>query len=191
MIDINLDDKIKILNLSSRSYNCLNKLRIKTIGEFMAISKENLKVMGVNKNMFEDFINQVLNFLEQGQYFTIASLKKMKFYHPLYDLGFENWFYTSILIEKRERISYIKFSKTKIMFTGSYNFDFMKFLENIVYLQKELYIDIDDLVLLLNNYYEIYVDISKLINIIKVSTLYYDEIGKRVYGDYDIYYEMI
>ena len=138
MIDINLDDKIKILNLSSRSYNCLNKLRIKTIGEFMAISKENLKVMGVNKNMFEDFINQVLNFLEQGQYFTIASLKKMKFYHPLYDLGFENWFYTSILIEKRERISYIKFSKTKIMFTGSYNFDFMKFLENIVYLQKEL-----------------------------------------------------
>lgn len=193
IVDLNtIDSKIKqLVMFGAELYRLKRKYEIIEFSPCKYINFRNLKVMGVNKNMFEDFINQVLNFLGQGQYFTIASLKKMKFYHSLYDLGFENWFYTSILIEKREKISYIKFSKTKIMFTGSYNFDFMKFLENIVYLQKELYIDIDDLVLLLNNYYEIYVDISKLINIIEASTLYYDEIGKRVYGDYDIYYEGI
>ena len=41
--------------------------------------------------------------LGEGKYFTISSIREKGFTHYLDELGFDDWFYTSILIEdKRE-----------------------------------------------------------------------------------------
>ena len=51
--------------------------------------------------------------------------------------------------------------------------------------------DIFDLCELLEEHYNIHIDIYNLLSIIRSSTLYYDEIMEAVYIDYDTYFEEV
>lgn len=107
------------------------------------------------------------------------------------DLGFDEWFYTSILIEDKLNISYQKIGGNKVMICGEYNIHFEDFLEFIVFSQESLSIDIYELNEILKQQYNVNISTWKLIDIVSCTSMYYDAISEKVYADYDIYYEVI
>lgn len=193
LVDINqIDSKIRqIVSFSSQLYKLKNEFEIIEYAPNKFINFRRLENLGIRKESFKDFTNQVINMLGEGKYFTISSIREKGFIHYLDELGFDDWFYTSILIEDKERISYIRTGRNKVMLTNRYEFNFNDFIESIVYSQEDLYMDIYDLESILKNEYNVFIDIYKLRSIIKSSDMYYDEITEQVYGDYEIYYEVI
>ena len=156
---------------------------------FIKFSK--LEKLGITKEDLRQYCLDVLSFIGKNKYFTLFSLKKEGFYHKLDDLGFEDYFYTSILIEDRERISYKRIGKNKLMYSSNEGSSFEIFLENIVYQQEKLYIEIYELNDLLKEKYNLQFNISELINSIKNTSMHYDPVSKTVFADYEIYYEVI
>lgn len=156
---------------------------------FIKFSK--LEKLGITKEDLRQYCLDVLSFIGENKYFTLFSLKKEGFYHKLDDLGFEDYFYTSILIEDREKISYKRIGKNKLMYSSNEGSSFEIFLENIVYQQEKLYIEIYELNDLLKEKYNLQFNISELINSIKNTSMHYDPVSKTVFADYEIYYEVI
>lgn len=193
LLDLNnIDSEIRqILNFSSQLYKLKSELEIIEYAPNKYINLRKLEDLGITKDCLENFTNQVVDMLGEGKYFTISSIRKKGFNHDLDELGFDDWFYTSILIEDKDRISYIRYGKNKIMFTGRHDFSIEEFIESIVYSQEDLYIDIYEMDSILKNEFGVFIDIYKMITIIRASDMYYDEITEQVYGDYEIYYEVI
>ena len=192
---------IKLDNISSRIKNLpmfvlqLYKLKEEyEIIEFLPncfINFSKLKKLGITKEYLKQYCLDILEFTGKNKYFTLFSLKKEGFYHKLDELGFEDYFYTSILIEDRERISYKRIGKNKLMYSNSEGASFESFLEYIVYQQEKLYIEIYELNDLLKEKYNLQFNTYDLINSIKSTSMYYDPISKTVFADYEIYYEVI
>ena len=195
------DEIIKLDNISLRIKNLpmfvLQVYKLKEdydIIEFLPnyfIKFSKLEKLGITKEDLKQYCLDVLSFIGKNKYFTLFSLKKEGFYHKLDDLGFEDYFYTSILIEDRERISYKRIGKNKLMHSSNEGSSFEIFLENIVYQQEKLYIEIYELNDLLKEKYNLQFNISELINSIKNTSMHYDPVSKTVFADYEIYYEVI
>lgn len=195
------DEIIKLDNISLRIKNLpmfvLQVYKLKEdydIIEFLPnyfIKFSKLEKLGITKEDLKQYCLDVLNFIGKNKYFTLFSLRKEGFYHKLDDLGFEDYFYTSILIEDRERISYKRIGKNKLMHSSNEGSSFEIFLENIVYQQEKLYIEIYELNELLKEKYNLQLNISELINSIKNTSMHYDPVSKIVFADYEIYYEVI
>ena len=156
---------------------------------FIKFSK--LEKLGITKEYLKQYCLDILEFTGKNKYFTLFSLKKEGFYHELDELGFEDYFYTSILIEDRERISYKRIGKNKLMYSSNEGANFESFLEYIVYQEEKLYIEIYELNDLLKEKYNLQFNTNELISFIKNTSMYYDPVSKMVFADYEIYYEVI
>lgn len=150
-----------------------------------------LKKLGITKEDLKQYCSDVLEFIGKDKYFTTFSLKKNGFYHELDELGFDDYFYTSILIEDKNRISYRRIGKNKLMYSNGEGANFEDFLERIVYKQEKLYIEVYDLNDLLRDEYNIVLDVHDVISSVKSTSMFYDPISKIVFADYEIYYEVI
>ena len=155
------------------------------------ISIKKLMEFGITKKILSDYCNDVLDFVGDGKYFTLFSLKEEGFLHELDNLGFEDWFYTSILIEHRPNLSHRRAGGNKIMIKGDFNLQVVEFLEYIVYKQKSLSVDVYDLSDILKNEYNINIERSKLIEITRSSSMHYDAISGKIFADYDTYYKEV
>ena len=155
------------------------------------INFSRLKKLGVTKEDLEQYCLKVLEFIGGNKYFTTFSLKKNGFHHELDKLEFDAYFYTSILIEYKERISYKRIGRNKLMYSSGKGASFEDFLEHIVYQQKNFYIEIYDLNDLLKKEYNIQLDIYDVICSVRSTSMYYDPISKIVFADYKTYYEVI
>ena len=105
------------------------------------------------------------------------------------DLGFEEWFYASVLLEDRERFSYQRIGGTRVFLRGRTGANLGDML--VWLLEKYQKIDFYDLKDLLENHYGIVLPKEKLLTIIGGTELYYDTIMEAVYIDYDTYFEEI
>lgn len=155
------------------------------------INFRRLDKVGITKEMLNKYCEDVLKFVGYGKYFTLFSIKEEGFTHELDDLGFDDWFYTSILIEDKANISYQKIGGNKVMLTGNFNIRFEEFLEYIVFNEEVLFIDLYDLTDKLQNKYNVNMNRNRLIDTVKNSSMYYDPISEKVFADYDTYYEVI
>lgn len=188
----NLPSKVsEIISYTSQLYKLKADYEIIEFSVNKYINYRKLQQAGITKEMLINYCDDVLSFIGESKYFTVSSLRKEGFSHPLDDLGFEEWFYTSILVEDKNNRSYQRIGGNKVLFSGKFNFQFEDFLEFIVYGQDSLFIDIYELIYQLQSYYNINVNIWRLIEIIKNSTMFYDVVSEKVYADYDIYYEEI
>ncbi|MEG2832256.1 MAG: DNA-directed RNA polymerase subunit alpha C-terminal domain-containing protein [Bacilli bacterium] len=173
----------------------LYKLKLEyDIVEFLPnkyIKSERLLKNGISKDMIKAFNKKVFNFIGRDKYFTIKSLRKNGFFHELDEYGFEDWFYSSLLAECKNEISYLRIGRNKLFMLGKIRVKLEEFIENIVFLQENLAIDIYDLKELLEEQYGIYIPIYKLIETTKNTSMFYDTISEKIYADYDIYYEVI
>ncbi len=74
--------------------------------KYLNISKlENFGPMRTTKKDLEDYCYYMYK-MQQKSFFTVASSRKIDQSHPLYDLGFGDYFYNSILAENKNLFSY-------------------------------------------------------------------------------------
>jgi hypothetical protein len=150
-----------------------------------------LNEFGITKVALQQYCEDVIKFVGEGKYFTVFSLRDEGFSHELDDLGFEDWFYTSLLVENKEKFSYQRIGGNKVMIAGNFDIRFEEFLESIVFRQETLSIEVKDLEDILRQQYNINIDTWKLIQTVKDSSMYYDPISEKIFADYDTYYEVI
>ena len=155
--------------------------------QYINISR--LNELDITKEHLVGYCKAVAKFYEKGDYFTTTSMYKDGFTHPLDDLGFEDWFYSSLLFEDRDRFAAQRIGGTRIFLRGKTNCNLSGMI--IWLLEQYQKIDIYDLIDLLQNHYGINMPKEKIIEIINDTDLYYDAIMEAVYIDYDTYFEEI
>ncbi|MDF2887273.1 MAG: polymerase, alpha subunit domain protein [Lacrimispora sp.] len=149
-----------------------------------------LNCAGVEKESIMDYCHKVYQAAD-SQYFTVYSLQKKGFAHALDELGFDEWFYASLLSEDKGHFSYCRMGKNKLFRRGSENVSLIDFLEWILYSSESLSIEVDELTKKLLSDYNINLEWYKIVETIKGSAMYYDTITQKVYADYDVYFEEI
>ena len=155
------------------------------------ISLQRLQSAGVDAGDLAEYCAAVSAFTLPGEYFTIASLRQKGLTHPLDDLGFEDWFYGSLLAEDPERFAYRRMGGTRLFCRGRETIQIAGFLHWLVEAEPSGRIDIYELQETLERQYQISIPLYKLIEVAQNSELYYDPIMKAAYIDYDTYLEEI
>ena len=153
------------------------------------ISIRRLNEAGVTKEHLRAYCDAVAKYYEKGEYFTTTSMRNSGFVHDLDDLGFEEWFYSSILFEDRDNFSAQRIGGTRLFLRGKPNGNLADML--VWLLDKYQKIDFYDLLDMLENQYGIFLPKEKVVEIISDTELYYDAIMETVYIDYDTYFEEI
>lgn len=153
------------------------------------ISIRRLNEAGVTKEHLRAYCDAVAKYYEKGEYFTTTSMRNSGFVHDLDDLGFEEWFYSSILFEDRDNFSAQRIGGTRLFLRGKPNGNLADML--VWLLDKYQKIDFYDLLDMLENQYGIFLPKEKAVEIISDTELYYDAIMETVYIDYDTYFEEI
>lgn len=155
--------------------------------EIVSFSK--LERGGVTRDMIEDFCDAVYEFVEDDRFFSISSIKLSGFDSELFQLGFSNWFYANILTSD-DRFSYGNIFGSIILCKGDVAVIRTSFLKEIV-LDYES-IDAFDLLNEMADVYECKIyDDSKydIVNILKDTVVYYDEILDRFYANDEVFYD--
>lgn len=191
---INIEKFPKFLRNFYQFSNSLYKIKSKyTIVEYLPnnyISYSKLNKNGIDLNRIEKFCDDVACFVHEDQYFTITSLLNEEFSLDMEDYGFDNWFFSSLLCECKDKFTYLRIGGTKL-FTKKSNISFSNFIEEIIFHSERLSMEIDDLQDYLQKQYGIFIDNYRLIEIAKNTSLYYDTISKKIFADYDVYYEEV
>lgn len=166
-----------------------NAYEIVEFSPLQYINIRRLNEAGVTKEDLKAYCSTVAKYCKKGEYFTITSLRTGGFTHVLDDLGFEEWFYSSVLFEDRDDFSAQRIGGTRLFLRGKPNGNFGDML--VWLLEKYQKIDFYDLWELLENQYGIFLPKEKVVGIINSTELYYDTIMGAVYIDYDTYFEEI
>jgi hypothetical protein len=171
----------------------LYKLRaVYDIVEFSPLQYINIRRLneaGVTIDHFKKYCEDVFRHHEKGEYFTIASLRRDGYVHEMDDLGFDEWFYSSVLLEDREHFSYQRLGGTRVFLCGRPGASMGGML--VWLLEKYRKIDFYDLQELLEHHYGIVLSKESLLAIIGGTDLYHDTIMEAVYIDYETYFEEI
>ncbi len=146
-----------------------------------------LNASGISIDDLVNYSNAVALNYEKGDYFTVTSLRQDGFTHEMDEFGFDEWFYSSVLLEERTLFSYQRIGGTRIFLRGKTGANLGGML--VWLLGKYQKIDFYDLMDLLENHYGISVPKEKLLRIIDGTELYFDSIMEAVYIDYDTYFE--
>ena len=178
-----------VVAYSSELYRLRADYEIVEFSPLQYINIRRLNEAGVTIEQFRNYCRDVFHHCEKGEYFTIASLRQDGFTHEMDDLGFDEWFYSSVLLEDRERFSYQRIGGTRLFLCGKPGANLGDML--VWLLEKYEKIDFYDLQDLLENQYGIVLPKEKLLTIIGGTELYYDTIMEAVYIDYDTYFEEI
>lgn len=178
-----------VVAYSSELYKLRAEYEIVEFSPLQYINIRRLNAVGVTTEHFENYCKAVSANYEKGVYFTVTSLRRDGFTHEMDDLGFEEWFYASVLLEDRERFSYQRIGGTRVFLRGRTGANLGDML--VWLLEKYQKIDFYDLKDLLENHYGIVLPKEKLLTIIGGTELYYDTIMEAVYIDYDTYFEEI
>lgn len=178
-----------IVAYTSELYRLRAEYEIVEFSPLQYINIRRLNAVGVTIDQLTDYRNAVALNYEKVEYFTVTSLRQDGFTHEMDDLGFDEWFYSSILLEDRELFSYQRIGGTRIFLRGKIGANLGDML--VWLLEKYQKIDLYDLMDLLENHYGIKIPKEKLRSIVDGTDLYYDSIMEAVYIDYDTYFEEI
>lgn len=192
------DDIIDIGNLNRHIRNCVTfistlydlcaKYEIIEFEPHKYINIRKLEEKGITKDTLKDYCNAVAEKVKPGEFFTVTSLRKDGFTHKIDDAGFGYWFYVSILAEDYEHFSCRRMGKTRLFYRGREKIRMSDMLSVLLSVRK--YISLEELHRLLADYYNIHVNMYKIIEFMKETDLHYDPIDKRVYRDYETYEKM-
>ena len=153
------------------------------------INIRRLEQNGITHSMLDDYCCKAESFVDRDTYFTVTSLRQDGFQHELDDLYFDEWFYSSLLAEDRERFTCQRMGGNRLFYSGKTNIQLTTFLEWI--LEQNTKMELDDLMDLLSQRYALFFPREKLLEVLKDTDLYYDRIMDTVYIDYDTYFEEV
>ena len=189
-----------IIDLNSREWMMQNQVLytlvakmqysfdIVEFAKFKYIRIEKLEEQGIGKQDLIDFCISACEFMN-GRYFTVHSLLKNGFTHKLFDLGFDDYFYTSLLNHYSELCHIRIGSRTSTLFCENNTANIRDFIQTVIYQKGS--IDIFDLLDYLDSEYGIVTDRYKLVSWIRESELYYSETMEKVYLNYDQFFEEV
>lgn len=156
---------------------------------FKYINMRRLNQFDITHDTLQEYCSAVFAYVEPGEIFSITSLREAGFSHHLDDLGFDEWFYSSILLTDKERFSYLKIGGTRLLMRGKGTHLLNLLLTRIVGQQGK--IDFYDLCDILEERYGIRLPREKVMEYINNTDLYYDRIMEAVYIDYETYFEEV
>lgn len=189
IVNMNINSKLRSLQTFYSHYSDFkNNLELIEFSPDMYINVHKLSSANIDRNVLIEYQNKVKTFCED-KFFTIYSLKNNGFKYDILDnLGFEDYFYSSILINDKN-IQFKKISNVYLMKKGSNPFDIADFL--IYVMGKLRKIDIYDLCDYIKTQYGLDINRYKIVSITKECSLYYNQITEKVYIDYDEFYNEI
>ena len=152
--------------------------------QYIGIRK--LEKSGVTKENLLDFCDEVFNAVNEGEYFSICSLRKRGFESELFDLGFSDMFYAGIL-QSDDRFFYSGMLGTTMFRLGKERLSIRSLVERLV--REEGSIDFIDLLSILNDDYGCSVQHrSDILLKIEDTDLYYDKTLDRLYMNVELFY---
>lgn len=187
MIDLQqLDPYVtQVIAFSSELSILKNEMQIIEISPKHYINIRLLEKMGYEKEDLIDFCRKASEFLEPGSFFTVQSLRKQGFTHYIDNIGFSDWFYASLLAAQKDLFSFQRISNSKLFFCGNILVTISSFLEYL--LKDRQSIEINDLMALLQDEFDLPIPRYKLVNAAKDSDLYYDPIDEKIYINYNAF----
>lgn len=153
------------------------------------INISRFRTLNVGKDELREYCRAVFDYPLSARYFSIHSLRASGFRHALDDLGFDDWFYSSVLQQDYDHFSVQRMGKERVICKGRNPFSRTDVLADIVEQYRK--IDIDDLVDVLRQRLGIRMDTDDIVMLIDRSEMYYDRIMRTVYVDYDTYFDDI
>lgn len=177
---------VYVVTFSQKLMELKKSLQVIEFEPNQIINFRKLEKAGVTRELIQEFCNAVYNFLDDGMYFSVQSIKEDGFESELFDLGFSDWFYANLLISDN-RFSFAMMYGNIIMYKGQENITIKSFEMNRI--QERGSIDVYDLVSELTDrfgckIYERFDVISK----VQGTEIYYDKILDRLYANADVYY---
>lgn len=153
----------------------------------MAIHLRKLESSGVDKEQFYKFCDAVYDFVEDGSYFSIQSIKADGFDSELFELGFSDWFYSNLLLSD-SRLSFTYIFRNLVFYKGYESITVKSFLADRV--REYGKIDILDLMTELKNRYGCAPEDKWDITYKLADTgIYRDPIQDSLYANEDLYYQ--
>ena len=151
-----------------------------------------LVAAGVTSETIQIFCDQVWNFVEEGSYFSVSSIKLSGFYTELFELGFSDWFYASILASD-DRFVYSNMFSNIILCKRKEQITIKTFEVSLI--EERGSIDVYDLMTELEKKYGCKVsEKHDLIYKVYGTNVYYDEYLDRLYASKSLFdrelYEM-
>lgn len=178
---------------NNTEYGIFNELKQQyEIIEFQPKTFLNIKRLnnvGITKQDIINYVQDVYDFVDYGEFFTFKSLKLKEYDHELHMLGFDDCFYASLISENKELFSTVKIGGIPVMTKGHYKVSFVAMIESII--DKYEKIEIYDFIYMLKNVYGISIDKYKVIETVNKSSLYYDTIAENIYINYEKYFDEI
>ena len=179
----------RVVAYSSELYSLRAAYKIVEFSPLQYVSINRLAEHGVTAQTLRAYCEDVARRYEPGEYFTVTSLRADGFMHPLDDLGFDEWFYGSVLLEDRELFSYQRIGGTRLFMRGNAPVRLGGLLTEL--LEHEQKANIYELRDTLEEHFGIVLSKDKLVELVRETDLYYDAIMGAVYVDYDTYFEEI
>lgn len=151
------------------------------------ISFRKLENSGVSRDMIQDFCDEVYDYVQEKEYFSMQSLKLAGFESELYDLGFSEWFYANLLISDN-RFSFGRMYGNLIFYKGKADITIKSFETYLI--RNCGCVDTFDLMSDLTDKYGCRsVDKNDVIYKVQNTEIYYDNILDRLYANKDLYYK--
>lgn len=152
------------------------------------INIRRLQQMGISTSDLKNYCNDIDAFTDDNTYFTIKIIRNSGFSSKLDSLGFDEWFYSSLLRQDL-RFSYVKCGGNVIFYKGKSSISRQSFL--IDFITKLGSIELDKLLEQIKCEYGIIIDSDDAKRCFHNTELYYDDIMEKVYKDYDTYFDEI
>ena len=140
---------------------------------------------GITKEDLQSFCDEVNDFTEDGTYFSVQSIKKDGFESELFELGFSDWFYASLL-SADERFAYATMFGNIILYKGNERITIKSFEETLI--RQHGSIDVYDLMTEMEENYGCRIpDHSDLIYKVAGTDVYYDKYMDRLYANTGVF----
>ena len=174
-----------VVAFSGTYNNMKNNLEIFEFEPNQIVTFNKLAAAGVTKEDIHAFCDDVAEYVEEGSYFSIQSIKKNGFESELFDLGFSDWFYANLLTADT-RFSYTKAFGNIILYKGNEQITIQSFEEELI--KEQGSIDVYDLMTEMEEVYGCKIP-ERLALIYKVgeTDVYYDKYLDRLYANADIF----
>jgi hypothetical protein len=185
-LDKNLTSLSSFGNLISTMSGNLDILEIEP-RKFITLQAFQRYYAPINKKDILNYVQSVQNFENDGDYFTLYSLKKQGFSHPFFDLPFDEWFASSLL-KNTGTMRFSKFGSNILFSRKPKDFTRLDFFTDL--LAKYQKIDVPTFCDLLESQYNIYQSRAKILSVLKSSscTLYYDALSDTIYFSENLFY---
>ena len=152
------------------------------------ITLRRMEKLGITEENIEAYCEAVRDFVEDNTYFTLVSLRQDGFTHPLEQLGFDDYFYVSLL-GSSEGFSSQRAYGSIVLYRGERTGQFSRADFLVSLLREYESVDLDEFIGDVQNRFGVSIpsrfDVTQAVH---GSELYYDSIMDKIYRNKELYY---